>query len=304
MLDFTVLADSDWASFLDFLSLRIMLALRVAGEGRDTWQRLKLRLAAEVDNACFCMAVAHFHSSTLRYSSEFMSLLSKNWVDIFLEADVGVHLSPPPHPPCSDTDAHRERSTESRDKSVMPTGRPDPALDSGIAVPPPSGSDLKSGDGPIHDKTMPQTPNDSAPMLRVELNILPLEEALKDCPIDADVPHAWWHEREPATPPLNPLSALQYWREYQSKRINVNAPIPVIWPLKHLLSLWESYCDALDEVKEPQGTHIQLVYEGGVAKTAELVDCVVKAALYPLFPNLHRTDKPHDPCAVADLLDI
>ncbi|KAH6880247.1 hypothetical protein BKA70DRAFT_1447534 [Coprinopsis sp. MPI-PUGE-AT-0042] len=70
MLDFTVLSDADWVSFLDFLSLRVQLALK--GTQRLEWANVHMQVAAEVDNACFCVAIAHFHSSTLCYNDAFI----------------------------------------------------------------------------------------------------------------------------------------------------------------------------------------------------------------------------------------
>ncbi|KAH6912507.1 hypothetical protein BKA70DRAFT_1422082 [Coprinopsis sp. MPI-PUGE-AT-0042] len=302
MLDFTVLSDRDWASLLDFLCLRIMLGLRAAGEGSDQWKRLRFQLEAEVDNACFCMAIAHFYSPTLAYKSAFMSLLVDKWPDVFVEAEAIV------------TDQGRAASeslkdrfaaapefgTISRDASVVPNIVPNHL---GAASQPASLADAPSADRSIGRSPMRPYSNDVQNDANIELDISSLNTILQDFPGDHDIPHAWWGEGELSTLVINPLTALRYWRRYCSKNLGANTPVPIIWPSKTLLSLWERYCEALDEVKDPQAAHVYIVYEGGVAQTAEAVDCVVKAALYPIFPNLHRTDKPHDPYAVADLFD-
>jgi hypothetical protein len=46
MLQFTVLSDHDWASFLDFLCLRVKLAFNLLSEER--WKEMESQLEAEL----------------------------------------------------------------------------------------------------------------------------------------------------------------------------------------------------------------------------------------------------------------
>ncbi|KAH6905430.1 hypothetical protein BKA70DRAFT_1431057 [Coprinopsis sp. MPI-PUGE-AT-0042] len=78
---FSTLNDDQWASSLDFLTLRIkmsLLASMVVG-----WDTVKRRVIPEIDNLYFCIALGHFHSTTLNYKSDLVNALSKDWDNIF-----------------------------------------------------------------------------------------------------------------------------------------------------------------------------------------------------------------------------
>jgi hypothetical protein len=54
------------------------------------------------ENACFCMAAAHFYAPCLEYSNPFMTILAEEWQDVFVEGsdassdDKGVPLEGKP----------------------------------------------------------------------------------------------------------------------------------------------------------------------------------------------------------------
>ncbi|KAH6905378.1 hypothetical protein BKA70DRAFT_1430980 [Coprinopsis sp. MPI-PUGE-AT-0042] len=294
MLDFTVLSDADWVSFLDFLSLRVQLALK--GTQRLEWANVHMQVAAEVDNACFCIAIAHFHSSTLCYNDAFMSALATCWADVFPDTDVSEDSVP-------------DQSGDSLDNETGSVATPnhcDPTSASGI-VPPPSPSS-GSGAGAVPPDTGPHTSSNYVPSPSNErilhqnpstgLNLSPIAQLLKEGLSVQEMPNAWWDDPAAITPLINPLTALHFWREYRS---TCNDPTQqVIWPSKKLLNLWQSYCDALDEVQEPQATHILHIYQGAVAQTAETIEAILKAILYPIYPKFHRPLAPHDPGRVLN----
>ncbi|KAH6908045.1 hypothetical protein BKA70DRAFT_1427275 [Coprinopsis sp. MPI-PUGE-AT-0042] len=89
---FSTLNDDQWASFLDFLTLRVkimLLASIIVG-----WDKVKSRIIPEIDNVYFCFGLAHFHSSTLNHKSHLLNDLCKDWDNIFPRDIDGVPLEP------------------------------------------------------------------------------------------------------------------------------------------------------------------------------------------------------------------
>jgi hypothetical protein len=114
------------------------------------------------------------------------------------------------------------------------------------------------------------------------------------------MPLAWWSNQDSIWRPINPLTSLLLWRTYECFHPRENVPFPIIWPSDELLQSAKRYASDLRGIIPDQARHIWLTNEGALSSTAHAIDTVVAAVVYPIFPNISRTDKPHDPTGASE----
>jgi hypothetical protein len=291
------------------------------------------------DNACFCLAIAHFYSARLSYPNRFMTALAECFSDVFApetagedefsgcDTDADYSTADSEHFPerggSAKTDADCRAKADS-EENAKPDADCLAKTDSESKAKTDAGSLAKSEAEPgvkaeaeSHTSTSEAEPKPdmrqatesppasasapkSSPATRQPpmpaIDVSAVSDFFTSAADRDNLPHAWWENFESCPTLMNPAAALHIWREHCWKAPPLpSQPLPVIWPSKSLLTKWEEYCNALDELVEPQAQQILLVFQGCIADTAKAVDTVAQTTLYPQYPNLHRGRKPYDP---------